>query len=79
MTRKKRTHTPESARARVGQLFALHGWNKHKRGEWLDKQAHLSAEELFRAAEAELGVDHTVWRDVESQRGRSAASKDEPE
>jgi hypothetical protein len=27
---------------------------------------------------AELGVDHTVWRDVESQRGRSA-SNDQPE
>jgi hypothetical protein len=64
MTREKHTHSPQSARARVGQLFALHGWSKQQRREWLDERAQLGAEDLFRAAEAAVGVDRTVWRDL---------------
>jgi hypothetical protein len=62
MTREKHTHTPQSARARVGQLFAAHGWSKQQRREWLNEHTQSSPEELFRAAEAALDVDRTVWR-----------------
>ena len=66
--RKKHVHTLESARARVGQLFAAYGWTKDQRREWLNEHMQLSPEQLFRAAEAALGVDHTVWRELSRNR-----------
>jgi hypothetical protein len=71
MTRERHTHTSQSARARVGQLFALHGWSKQQRREWLDERAQLGAEDLFRAAEAAVGVDRTVWRDLSKTEKRN--------
>jgi hypothetical protein len=70
MTREKHTHNPESARARVGQLFAAHGWSKQQRREWLNEHAELGPEDLFRAAETALGVDRTVWRDLSKNDGK---------
>lgn len=72
MTRERHTHTPQSARARVGQLFALHGWSKQQRREWLDARAQLGTEDLFRAAEAAVGVDRTVWRDLSKGQEKDA-------
>jgi hypothetical protein len=54
----------------VGQLFAAHGWSKEQRRIWLNEHAQLSPEELFRAAEAALGVDRSVWRDLSKNDGK---------
>lgn len=60
MTRRK--HTPESARARVGQLLTAFGWDKERRKAWLDEHVQLSPKELTRAAELALGVDRKIWQ-----------------
>jgi len=60
-------------------LLTAAGWDKVRRRVWLNEHSQLTPQALRRAAEVALGVDSSVWIDLQKKADLKAAPTAEKE